>query len=380
VEGRNDWRRKTELKSLSGCIWMHCASLGEFEQGRPILEAIKKSFPEKPLLLTFFSPSGYNQMKNFGGVNFVTYLPLDTSSNAKDFISLVKPELVIFVKYEIWHNFFRELKNQGIRAILISAIFRNDQIYFRKYGGFALSSLRGLDRIFTQNQQSVELLQASGLHNAVSAGDTRFDRVDSIPKNAKEIDIPGSFFENSAFIIIGGSTWPADEKILFRYIQQNAQVKLILAPHEISESRIKSLQSEKNLAVLSNPSKIVSSTKILVIDRIGLLSSLYKLGHIAFIGGGFGAGIHNTLEAAVWGKPVFFGPNYDRFKEARDLISSGAGHVISGYDDFEQKANQLKSNEVLRNEMGLIARTYVEENVGATSKIMEGIKNLLAAS
>jgi len=303
-------------------IWFHFASLGEFEQGRPVLEKIKNLYPAKKIIITFFSPSGYEIRKNYALAD-VFYLPIDTPGNAKRFISSINPEMAIFTKYEFWHFYFKELKDQGIPLYVISGIFRESQAFFKWYGNFYRNILKSVTYFFVQNKESENLLKSIGLNNVTISGDTRFDRVYENAQSPKALPLIESFIGNSPTLICG-STWPEDEKILSALSEKYPNWKFIIAPHEIHESHIESI--EKQFSVNNVRFSIFSSSnqtpnaehQTLIVDNIGMLSSLYQYGKVAYIGGGFGIGIHNTLEAAAFGLPVIFGPKYDKFQEAKD--------------------------------------------------------------
>lgn len=373
VKGRKNWKSKLEKADIKGAIWIHCASLGEFEQGRPVLEEIKKRHPEKKILLTFFSPSGYEIRKNYPLADYVCYLPLDTPGNARQFIEIAKPEIALFVKYEIWHNLYRELFKSGIAHYIISAIFRKDQIYFKPYGQWFRRTLKHTSRIFTQDERSLRLLNEFEIENAEHAGDTRFDRVFEISKNTGKIS-RAERFTAGKLTLVAGSTWPADEKILSEAAKAFSDLKIIIAPHLVDEKHIDSIRKLFPKSQLwSEPESEEDDSNTLIIDKIGLLSSLYASGNIAYIGGGFGAGIHNTLEPACFGLPVIFGPKYSKFKEAVDLISQGGGFSISDSQSLRKKLQELISNEELRKKSGQLSGDYVERSRGATQKILSRI-------
>lgn len=357
-------------------IWFHAASLGEFEQGRPVIEQLKKEEPEINILLTFFSPSGYEIRKNYNGADVICYLPLDTQSNVKRFLNTVQITKAIFIKYEFWPNFLIALRKSNIPVYSISAIFRPQQIFFKWYGGWYKSLLKSFQHIFVQDNDSLHLLESNGISNAVVAGDTRFDRVSDLAKQAKNIPIVESFVKGCTKVIIAGSSWPKDEELLARYLRSHADVKLILVPHEIHEAHIQGilkLTGDDYVRYTQIESKDLTSERCLIVDTIGLLSSIYRYGHVAYIGGGFGVGIHNTLEAAVWNLPVVFGPNYERFREARELIAEGGGFSINNYKEVEETFNKLLEN----NSPGKIAGNYVSQNSGATNLIISQLnKNI----
>jgi len=362
-------------------IWMHCASLGEFEQGRPVIEALRSEFPHYRIFLTFFSPSGYRVRKNYPGADDIFYLPLDTKRNARRFVRLVKPAVALFVKYEFWHYYTQELKKQQIPLLSISAIFRPGQYFFRKTGSFNRRILRNVTHFFVQNQQSVELLQSINLYNVTLSGDTRFDRVMQIARQASEVEIAKAFKGNERVFAVG-SAWPDDLEVLLPFINEN-RLKFIVAPHEIHEQQIADF--ERALTVPSirysqAAGQDLEAFSVLIIDNVGLLSRLYRYGEFAYVGGAFGKGLHNILEAACYGIPVLFGNrNYEKFQEAVDLTYRGGAFPVADYPDLKSKFEMLNTPEtfVLACE---VSRQYVRENTGATDKILDYLRNMLGRS
>ena len=355
-------------------IWFHFASLGEFEQGRSVMEQIKQRFPSEKIIVTFFSPSGYEIRKNTPLADYVFYLPADTSKNARKFLDILNPKFAVFTKYEYWYHYFNELNKRNIRLLMISAIFREDQIFFKQYGGFFRSILKKVSYFFTQNNESVNMLKWIGITKAGLAGDTRFDRVVELPKQHKEI-LPALHFSKDSNVLVAGSTWPEDEILLKELLEKHKDLKAIIAPHEIHDDHINALQKMFPNAMLfskydtyTDQQKTVS--RELIIDNIGMLSSLYHYGRIAYIGGGFGAGIHNTLEAATYGMPVIFGPKYEKFQEAIDLLELGAGFSISKYPELEEVFTALQQSDKLL-KSSLAAKNYVQQRSGATQIIMK---------
>nr|WP_276901642.1 glycosyltransferase N-terminal domain-containing protein [Pedobacter kyonggii] len=354
-------------------IWFHFASLGEFEQGRPVLEKIQTFYPAKKIVVTFFSPSGYEIRKNYALAE-VFYLPIDTAGNAKRFIDMINPEMAIFTKYEFWHFYFNELKDREIPLYVISGIFRESQAFFKWYGGFYRNILKSVTYFFVQNEESKNLLKSIGLNNVTINGDTRFDRVYENAQSPKQLSLIESFIGNSPTLVCG-STWPEDEKILSALPEKYPNWKFIIAPHEIHESHIESI--EKQFSVGSVRFSIFSSSnqtpnaehQTLIVDNIGMLSSLYQYGNVAYIGGGFGAGIHNTLEAAAFGLPVILGPKYDKFQEARDLIAIGAAKSISTVEELIGAFEGFAKNE----DAAAQAKRYVADKKGATDQIISMI-------
>lgn len=378
ISGRKHWREKLTQTNLEGCIWFHCASLGEFEQGRPLLEKLRRENPERTVLLTFFSPSGYEVRKNYPHADTIAYLPLDTPRNTQQFLKTVKPAVAIFVKYEVWHNFFSELSRQNIPLFLISAIFRQNQVYFKPYGKWFLRSLYIPRQIFTQDSESQSLLAQAGIQQATVTGDTRFDRVIEVSNHARDFD-ELALIRKKNIVIVAGSTWPADEERLVKFGKNHPEVHWIIAPHEIGENHIQKLRKLWPEAVLwSDKNQISESTRVVLINRIGLLSSLYKYGDIAYVGGGFGSGIHNTLEPAVFGIPVVFGPAFEKFKEARDLIESGGAVSVESTSRLQNELEKMTTQFDLRKSMGALAGKYVRENAGATAKISAQINAALS--
>lgn len=350
-------------------VWFHAASVGEFEQARPIIERLRKERPNRTILLTFFSPSGYQLRKDYKEVDLVTYLPFATVHNAKAFIEAVEPAMAIFVKYEFWPAYLKELKKCGIATYSISAIFRPKQLFFLPWGKPYLRLLNCFSHIYVQDQASMALLQAHGVAHTSVAGDTRFDRVNAIAAHAKQLPIVERFTEGAERVIIAGSTWPQDEMLLAQYIDNHPNTKLVLVPHEIHAKHLHEIFQffhGRYVRYTEATPLNITHCQTLLIDTIGMLSSIYQYGQVAYIGGGFGAGIHNTIEAAVYGVPVLFGPKYQHFREAKGLINAGAGFSVKDYEAFErQMDNALDNHE----ELGKKARAYVETELGATDKI-----------
>lgn len=355
-------------------IWFHFASLGEFEQGRAVLEQIKKRFPQERIVITFFSPSGFEVRRNTQLADYVFYLPEDTKSNAQRFITAIQPKFAVFTKYEYWYHYFTELQRRDIRLLMISAIFREEQLFFKSYGGFYRGILKKVSFFFTQNMDSVHMLKWIGITKAGLAGDTRFDRVVELPQQHQEIP-QISKFSGEKKILVAGSTWPKDEILLQRLIEKFNDWKIILAPHEIHQGHIEEVTALfKNVLLFSKFSTYspqeISYSKVLVIDNIGMLSTLYHYADITYVGGGFGAGIHNTLEAATYGKPVIFGPNYEKFQEAVDLVTLMCGFSIANYDELDRIFRLLLDTQK-REEIGKMATEYVKQRSGATQIIMK---------
>lgn len=385
VQGRRGIFKKLDaaLRNTTGPLaWFHCASLGEFEQARPVIESLKKEFPYVRILLTFFSPSGYEVRKNYAQADYIYYLPLDSARNARRFVAITKPTLAIFVKYEFWHHYTHQLKANNIPTLSISSIFRDDQVYFKSYGGFYRNILRNFSQFFVQNDASVKLLSSIGITQSKRSGDTRFDRVYEIAKQAEEVPLAKAFKADQK-VFVAGSCWPEDLEILVPLINDR-RMKFILAPHEISETMIASL--ERSLQVPSiRYSRAAQQTNldeyaVLIIDNIGLLSRLYRYGEFAYIGGAFGKGLHNILEAACYGVPILFGNrNFEKFQEAVHLINLGGAFDVADYTDLKAKYEMLTlpENFMLACE---VTRQYVEDNIGATRKIIDYCSPLLTTT
>lgn len=361
-----DWARRR--RSTEKTIWIHCASLGEFEQGRSIIEAIKCDFPQYAVVLTFFSPSGYEVRKNYAQADAVYYLPADTPSNARRFVAAIKPDVAIFVKYEYWYNYLAALRRAGARSYVVSAIFRPGMRFFKPAGGFFRQMLRLIDHFFVQNDQSAALLSTIGItDNVTVCGDTRFDRVADIAHNAPRLPIVEQFAGDSP-VMVCGSTWQPDIDILLELMHAHPGVKFVVAPHQISEAEIERLIKLSARPAMRYTQRANPEATLLVVDCIGILSGVYRYGQIAYIGGGFGVGIHNVLEAATWGLPVIFGPKYERFAEAVDLV--GLGGAISVSNSCEL----LKAYETMnldRGKLSQIASEYVGSKTGATHDILD---------
>lgn len=362
-------------------IWVHCSSAGEFEQGKPVIEALKKAYPGKKVLVTFFSPSGYGVAKNYPFADVLSYLPLDTRKNAEQFFKLVHPELVIFVKYEFWYHHLSVTAFHHVPILLVSASFRKEQVFFRSYGSFFRQMLHLFRHLFVQDKASEALLHSVGVHHCSISGDTRFDRVAAIAEKKAEIPFIDNFISNKQ-VIIAGSTWEDDDAVLATYAKANPQTKLVIAPHEITPAHLDKLKQLLPYSIrysgvrqekISAPD--LAAAQVLVIDSVGLLSRLYAYATITYVGGGFTKdGIHNILEAAVWGKPVLFGPNYRKYREAKELIQSGGACNVATADEFTKIADDLLSNESHLQSFAANAKNYIEKNTGATERIMKAIQ------
>ncbi|WP_445714869.1 3-deoxy-D-manno-octulosonic acid transferase [Flavobacterium sp.] len=375
-----------KIQSSDKTIWFHAASLGEYEQGLPVIEAIKQQFPTHKIVVTFFSPSGYEVRKNNTIADVTVYLPLDTISNAKQFVQLVHPEMTFFIKYEYWPNYLNELKKQQIKTFLISGILRENQAFFKWYGGFYRNALKTFDYFFVQNESSKALLQSIGFNNVKVSGDTRFDRVVSILERDNSLDFIEQFKDNKTTIVIG-SSWPKDEILLVNYINQSSDdVKFIIAPHNIKQEQISNLknQIQKKTILYSEKDKMLKQVQydktnpfqVFIIDTIGILTKIYSYADIAYVGGGFGnPGVHNILEPATFGVPVVVGPNYSHFTEATALVNMEGCISIQNQTQLNEAFNLLLHNEDERLEKGHICSTFVQMNKGATQTIMNYIIN-----
>lgn len=387
IQGRKNWEEKiATVLSNAGKkrIWFHCASLGEFEQGRPLIEKIKANDPSIFIILSFFSPSGFELRKNYPMADLVCYLPIDTKNNAKKFLSLISPSYIVFIKYEFWFHYFEEAKRNKIPLFIVSVIFRRRQIFFKWYGTFYRNILKNVTHFFVQDGNSAKLLSGLKFNNVTISGDTRFDRVYSIKLEENKIPLIERFKQNTN-LFIAGSTWIEDEKIILPSLNllKLNNFKFIIAPHEVNENRIKEIIT--NLSKYFSPSEIIcyssktnpEKAKILIIDNIGILSSAYRYGSIVWIGGGFGKGIHNILEAAVFGMPVIFGPNYKKFNEAEELISKGAAFTVRNSDQLTKVLTGIVNNEQKLKECALISSQYIKSKVGATEKIISKLSDLI---
>lgn len=359
-------------------VWVHCASLGEYEQGRPIIDAIKEQYPDIKVLLTFFSPSGYEVVKGNQQLDEIKYLPADLPGNAHGFLRDYQLIAAIFIKYDLWYNFIKYLKAREVPTYLISAIFRQQQIYFKSYGGLFRKILSGLNHIFVQDQQSIDLLKGIGINQTTVIHDTRFDRVLQIAGvNSPVVGIE-DFKGNSPLMVIG-SSWPGDEELLIRFINgYEGNWKFIIAPHEVNEEHINKIEKGLKITNCRYSQGIRNESKVLIIDIIGLLSKIYRYGEIAYIGGGFSSGIHNCLEAAVFGNAILFGPNYSKFKEARDLLEFEGALSVNNYNALETQLSIWMENDNALKNYGNNAFRYVKENSGGTEKVMELMKPILS--
>ncbi|MBQ3208571.1 MAG: 3-deoxy-D-manno-octulosonic acid transferase [Alistipes sp.] len=367
-------RMRASIDSSAPIVWVHVASLGEFEQGRPIIEKIKAERPEYKILLTFFSPSGYEIRKNYQGADYIFYLPIDTKSNAREFLDIVKPQIAVFVKYEYWINLLTELKTRNIPTYIVSAIFRRDSIFFRSTGNMWREALKSFNTIFVQDENSKALLAELGHDNVIVAGDTRFDRVAQIAAAAKKIELIEQFKGDSR-LFVAGSSWGPDEDLIVRLANENPTIKFIVAPHEMEQTRMAKIEQTATGGAVRY-TKIegdIADKQILILDTIGMLSSVYGYADFSYIGGGFGVGIHNTLEAATFGLPIAFGPNYQKFKEARDMIALGGATSVSNYEELSAWFAPLRDDEQHLKLVSQISKDYTTKNQGATDIFFEKV-------
>ena len=371
---------ETVWRSAAGAgskiIWFHAASLGEFEQGRPVIEQVRAQYPDYKILLTFFSPSGYEIRKDYAGADWIFYLPLDTPRAARRFVDTVRPQIAVFIKYEFWLNLLRALERSGCRTYLISAIFRPGSVFFRWYGGVYRRALATYDTIFVQKGDSAALLASIGVTSAVEAGDTRFDRVAAIAEAAADVAVVEKFRGDSR-LLVAGSTWPRDEELLVQLLDRFPDIKMVIVPHETDPARIERLVASLPVPSVrytqATPGSDLTKVRAMVVDTIGLLSSIYRYAWVAYIGGGFGAGIHNTLEAATYGIPIAFGPNFERFREARQMVEQGCAVSVATSGELEMWIGSFYYDREAYGRLCRIAAGYVASNRGATEAIMRGI-------
>lgn len=373
-QGRKGWRKKCETfdKQEKKVLWIHCASLGEFEQGRPLIEKIRNENQGWKVVLTFFSPSGYEVRKGYSGADLVMYLPSDTPYNAWHFINTIKPDLVLIVKYEFWYNYLNQLRKRNIPTYLVSGIFRPSQYFFRWYGWYARKMFSVFTHIFVQDETSRDLLRGIGFESCTVTGDTRFDRVGQIVSAAKELPAIDSFRGNEP-LFVAGSSWDADEDIIIRYINEHpGTMKWLFAPHLIDESHLARIERKLKIPYVrySMFDDNGNGSRVMIVDNIGMLSSIYRYASIAAVGGGFGKGIHNILEPACWGIPVLFGPNHQNFREAVDLISLGGASAFNDFDDFASIVDKYMTDKEVIRKAGKISSSYVAGNQGATEKVL----------
>ncbi len=372
---------KKTVSETDMVLWMHCASLGEFEQGRPVLEQLRQDYPQHKIVLSFFSPSGYDIRKDYDKVDAVVYLPLDTQKKVTEFLQVLHPNLALFVKYEIWPNLLKALSKERIDTLLISGIFRANQHFFTKKAAWYREPLKAFSHFFVQDQQSVDLLNNIGIESVTLAGDTRFDRVHKLVAERQHLKYLDAFCTDKHILVLG-SSWQEDEDLLLHYINSSVgeNEKFIIAPHEIKQDRIRNLMQSlkvESLLYSEADSQSIKTAKVLIIDSIGKLTSVYAYAHVAYVGGGFGNGIHNILEPAAYGLPILIGPKYDKFIEAVDLVLNGSCLVVHSNSDLEIHLQLLRDNKALLTEKGELALNYVKQHTGATKKIIHYIKQLV---
>ena len=371
-------------------VWFHAASLGEFEQGRPLMERIRKEHPQYKILLTFYSPSGYEVRKNYEGADIICYMPVDTRLNAIRFLRLVRPVMAFFIKYEFWSNFLHILKHRGVPTYSVSSIFREDQVFFKWYGKSYANVLKCFTRFFVQNEESKRLLEGIGITDVDVVGDTRFDRVLQIKEAAKQLPICEAFRKGTVSasaealpkedykVFVAGSSWPPDEEIFIRFFNEHKDWRLLIAPHVIAEEHLKLIlsliKSKRVVRYTQTTPEEAAEADVLIIDCFGLLSSMYNYGDVAYVGGGFGVGIHNTLEAAVWNMPVIFGPNNKKFQEAQGLLKSGGGFEIHNFEEFEGLMSSMMNDEAFLKSSGVKAGAFVASLSGATDKVLSKVQ------
>ncbi len=360
-------------------LWFHAASLGEFEQGRPLIERIRKRYPQYKILLTFFSPSGYEVRKNYEGADVICYLPFDTPRNVRRFLDLARPSMAFFIKYEFWQNYMKGLQRRGIPTYSVSSIFRPNQVFFRWYGGQYYKVLTRITHFFVQNEESLRLLATRGVTNATVVGDTRFDRVLEIHQAARQLPLVERFKGDCNKVLVAGSSWQPDEELFIDYFNRHPEMKLIIAPHVVDENHLAWIESRLNRPSMRYTRALgtnadLSRVDCLIIDCYGLLSSIYRYGEISYVGGGFGVGIHNVLEAAVYGIPVLFGPNNQRFREARQLLAEGGAFEIHDATGFAATMDRLFTDEAFLAQSGECAGRYVKDNAGAADAVLEAIE------
>lgn len=376
VMGRKGWRQRIPTKRDLNrpLIWFHCASVGEFEQGRPLIEAFKQARPNWQIWLTFYSPSGYELRKNYPLADHVEYLPADTAPNARDLMQLLQPNVAVFVKYEFWWHTLSALFRQQVPTYLVSGIFRPEQVFFKPWGKPYRAVLHRLAHIFVQDAASAELLASHGVSSVSVAGDTRFDRVAKVAAEAEPVAGLSQFADNQ-MVWVAGSTWPKDEELLFQLLERLPEIRVVLAPHEVGEEHLQQIETRfgKQIQRYSHYLKVPSDCPVLLIDNVGMLSRLYQYGQVAYVGGGFGAGIHNTLEPATFGVPVVFGPRFQKFREAKELIGVGGSFSVQNQAEFLKIAQALSTSEEQRHAAGKAARSYVQKNTGATETILKSL-------
>lgn len=385
LKGRKNWKKNLQQliseKFIPGkaVVWMHCASLGEFEQGRPVLEKVKRQYPEANILVSFFSPSGYEIMKSYSGVNVICYLPIDGTANAKAFLQIVKPTMVLWIKYEYWYYYLSQVNRQQIPLLLVSGIFRPGQLFFKWYGGLYPKMLQFFTQLFVQNEASKKLVSTIIKAEKITlSGDTRFDRVITVAENFEPVISIEKWLQKATQVVVCGSTWDEDEKELSHYIKLHPEIKFIIAPHNVNKEEIEEIQKLLPGATLYsqlNNQAFINRGHVLIIDAIGILSRLYKYAYITYVGGGFGSdGVHNVLEAAVYGKPVVHGPEYEKFAEAKDLVENGGSFETEDALHLEKLLDQLFNDQVFYNRAAAVAKNYVYASKGASDCVLQYIQ------
>ena len=398
VAGRQRWREpfaRHPLDPARPVAWFHAASLGEFEQGRPVIEAFRARYPAYQIVLSFFSPSGYEVRKTYAGADVITYLPADTAAHARDWLAQIRPQIAFFIKYEFWHHYLRALRDGNVPTISFSAIFRPNQLFFKPYGGFYRNLLTRFDQILVQNDESVQLLNSIDITHVTRAGDTRFDRVAQVAATKRAIPEAAAFVAGTVPTLVVGSAWAADIAVLIPVLNGFAPpLRVIIAPHEIHDAEIDGWRAQLTAPSvrfseltgsqsgtlppgMDAPDNVPEEARYLFIDNIGMLTSLYQYGTFAYIGGAFGRGLHNCLEAATFGLPLLFGPNYQKFQEARDLVRLGGAFQVRSADELAKTLTHLYENAPERDRAGAVCQHYVADNVGATSLVMKAVETLL---
>lgn len=381
VEGRKGWHRRLreDIRESGSLVWFHAASLGEFEQGRPIIERVREAYGDHRVLLTFFSPSGFEVRKDYEKADFVHYLPLDTPGNAKRFLDAVRPRLAVFIRYEYWYNFLWAMFRRGIPVVMVSSVFRKDQIFFKPYGAWTRNALRRISHFFVQNEESLALLGSIGVENKSLSGDTRFDRVWAASREKREFPLVERFLGGRK-CLMAGSTWPFDDRLLKNILPAFPDLKFVVVPHHVDEAnigRIVDLFEHRATLYTRGEDQDLESVQVLVVDTIGMLTYLYRLADITYVGDGFGAGIHSVLEPAAFGMPIFFGPNYRDFQEAVDLVERGGAFAVRDQEELVQGIRRFADDENARGKAGRICRDYIEEKRGATERVMKGLAEFL---
>ncbi len=381
VEGRRNWhkRLKADILNEENVVWFHAASLGEFEQGRPIIEKVREEYPDHPILLTFFSPSGYEVRKGFDKADFVHYLPLDTPENARNFLDAVRPKIAVFIRYEYWYNFLKTMFRRGIPVVMVSSIFRKEQIFFRPYGEWFRKALRRISRFFVQNEESLTLLDSIGVESMELSGDTRFDRVWDAAREHRDFPLVERFLAGRP-CLMAGSTWPFDDQLLKEIVPSFPDLKFVIVPHHVDEENIKrvvSLFGGEVALYTRGEDQDLENLQVLVVDTIGMLTYLYRLADLTYIGDGFGAGIHSVMEPAAFGMPIFFGPNYHNFQEAVDLVERKSAFAVKDQQELVRGIRRFADDVQAREAVGQTCREYIQEKRGATDRVMMGLRKYL---